>query len=340
MLKISKNKKIFAAMVALVVLSAVLVVYFVFIQNDKWILRTERIVQAAAVQGEHIYFMHVGHPFLHDDSRRYRQIEVKRTTFDGETSSVFSFQFEVGRGEIEIPGFFVTDDGYFRFLFLETDGHWRTPYYRIHYVTYDAAGQLVFQHELTDFMMMDLLNSHNSIRRGVFTPEGDVVFIAFSDGGVSVSIVNQAGEIRSEWAGGGQLVQLRDGRIALASGSTLYEIDVAAGELSETIVHFDESVLPQFNRFGIVPPWAQFDLYMSDIFTNHIYGYDLATETLTPLIDLTWMEEEFGSLHINVWNSSHQLGGIFCILPDGRIALFFRSHGYTNLIILTPDLSD
>ena len=107
----------------------------------------------------------------------------------------------------------MTDDGYFRFLFLESSGG-RNQRYRIHYVTYDVAGQLLFHHEPTDFMLIDL-NHFTTIEETVFTPAGDVIFRAFSDGSFSISIVDQAGVISSELEARGRLVQLRDGRIAL-----------------------------------------------------------------------------------------------------------------------------
>jgi len=350
------KKKVLIVFIALVVLLVVLAIYFIFIASDGRILRTNRHVHAAAAQGEHIYFVHSNFESFQAENGewgRNARIDVKRTTFEGKVSSVFSTLFEVARAaELYFAGFHVTDDGYFRFLIHESNDGRGTSASRIHYITHNEMGQLVFHHILTDFMTVDL-NNFATVSHAVFTPAGDVVFSMRTADGANISIVDQTGVIRNELQDRlGNLVQARDGRNLVLLHTALYELDVITGEFGKSIAYIQLDGMSMWvDRFSIVPSWAQFDLYFSDLRTNRIYGYNLSTGVLTLLVDLSPMVENYGRLrmHEMVWGHSFGHGGVFCILPDDRIALFYEerwrtqngeSRWRTNLVLLEPQITN
>jgi len=152
------------------------------------------------------------------------------------------------------------------------------------------------------------------------TGNGDMIYTLAPDG-----------TLRSRLhVGFGHLAQTRDGRVAFV-GDSLRELDPATGSWGDIISDTEIYVWDMHSA----PGKSVFDLYFDIVYDDGndiwLYGYNLSTGVLTPLIN--WSEMSFLPD-----DSQDHMG----FLADGRIALFHQvrdsNHQIrTDLLILTPE---
>jgi len=282
--------------------------------------RAEQWIDVIFLRDDQIYLSYRG-PF--------RTIVAERLSLDGTLTPIFQIPWE--RGDfIRIAGFSVTDAGYFRFL-IEQHA-WDGPMVLFD-VKYDAAGELVFQHELTEVQNLAIWDDADVfIWHMIFTDTGETVIqTGGPDDGDSavIVIVNQDGIVRGVLETEmGMIQRIRDGRIVFSDDDGyLREIDTYAGDWGETFSDLSvEWLLRQ-----TVPQHAPFDLYFSAAQGRgwYLFGYDIARGEVTSLFDWDALEESLGY-------------GFFTMdifqLSDGRFVLLQGSYDgrQTAFLLFAP----
>ena len=233
---------------------------------------------------------------------------------------------------VSVGGLQITEDGNIELVKVEDFEDYTAV---VSHVIYDAGGNEIYKNDLTGTIKP--VDGFIRIEQVVFTDDGNIAVVV--KGTMSKNdlyLIDNEGKLLGEMSIDFResLAKMRDGRVVISefegllvkSDSTnLQVINFLTAARGDTIT----VAIPDAHQLLSAGVNQPFDILLGD--GRHIYGYEVETNTLTPLLD--WLEVGFISTYDN-----H-----FGVLPDNRFVILnteFVPTGediewYTDFYLLT-----
>ena len=289
-------------------------------------------VRGAVAHGDRIFYYYIEQEFAEpgtDLENDPPSIVITSVLTDGSDPQRTEIPLEGGEFA-DVQGMTVTPAGNLALIATASTWSERGSETTTFYLELDQAGKEIARETLN----LGGDGQWFQIDRVLFTDDGRMIIIAWTDRGSAVYLLDEnrsvLGELDIEWTQGG--VQTRDGRVFLADhemdGDThrevLREVDFETVSFGETYPISMTNMRSMFSaREG-----SEFDFYLHD--GSYLYGYDLESGERTPLFG--WIEAGIaldGSYHLS-------------FLADGRISVLHsrwgrtrNSESVTELVVLT-----